>query len=96
MRIQVAEVTPYGAPVLVAVVPSYYTNPSNGPDMLRRLQPYYRQHPIMLVSVEQNGFRAYATFETHMLLALIQLEFLELTDLDLSVPAPEQDEELPF
>lgn len=96
MLVQVAEVTPFGAPVLIAVVPSGYTEPSNGPNMLRRLQPYYRHHPIMLVSVEQNGFRAYATFETHMLLALIQLEFLDLTDLDLSVPAPEQDDELPF
>lgn len=94
MKIHVAEVTPYGSPILIAVVPSSCTEPSNGPDMLRRVQPYYRHHPIMLVSVEQNGFRAYATFETHMLLALIQLEFLDLLELDLDAPPP--DDELPF
>jgi len=96
MRVQVAEVTPFGAPVLIAIAPSSFTEPSNGPSMLQRLQPYYRRHPIMLVSVEANGFRAYATFETHMLLALIQLEFLDLSELDLGVPPIDQDDELPF
>lgn len=96
MKIQVAEVTPYGSPVLVAIVPSDCTNPSNGAATLSRIQPYYPTHPIMLVSVEGNGFRAYATFETHMLLALIQLENLEVSELDLDVPPLEAEEELPF
>jgi len=96
MKIQVAEVTPYGSPVLVAIVSSEYTNPSHGTGMLRQIQPYYPSHPIMLVSVEGNGFRAYATFETHMLLALIQLENLHATEIDLSMPPPEVEEELPF
>lgn len=96
MKIQVAEITPYGAPILVAIVPSECTNPSNGAAMLRQIEPYYPTHPIMLVSVEANGFRSYATFETHMLLALIQLEYLDVTELDLSVPPQEVEEELPF
>jgi hypothetical protein len=50
--------------------------------------------PIMLVSIEDNGPRAYATFETHMLLALIQLENLFMTVLDLDALPPE--EALPF
>lgn len=96
MKIQVAEVTPYGSPVLVAIVPSECTNPSSGAGMLRQIQPYFPTHPIMLVSVEGNGFRAYATFETHMLLALIQLENLDVIELDLSVPPSDTEEELPF
>lgn len=96
MKIHVAEVTPYGSPVLIAIVPSDFTNPLNGPNLLQRIQPHYPTHPIMLVSIEENGFRAYATFETHMLLALIQLEFLDSTELDLSAPPRVAEEELPF
>lgn len=96
MKVHVAEVTPYGSPILVAIVPSIYTERSTGPGMLLQLQAHYQRHPIMLVSMEKNGFRAYATFETHMLLALIQLEFLDLKEVDLSVPPCEEDDELPF
>ena len=96
MKIQVAEVTPYGSPVLVAIVPSEYTNPSPGADLALTIQKYFPTHPIMLVSVERGGFRAYASFETHLLLALIQLEYLDLSELDLSIPPPEKDEEPPF
>jgi len=95
MRIQVAEVTPYGAPTLVALVPSDFTVPVAGDDLLVKIQRHYPTHPIMLVSVEANGFRAYAKFQTHMLLALIQLEYLDLTELDLSQPV-EDESELPF
>ena len=48
----------------------------------------------MLVSIEDNGMRAYAPFETHVLLALIQLENLRLESMDLGQPIPEV--ELPF
>lgn len=96
MKIQVAEVTPYGSPILVALVDSEYTTPTHGAGLIARIQPYYPTHPIMLVSVQGNGFQAYASFQTHLILALIQLEYLELTDLDLSVPPPEKEEELPF
>lgn len=96
MKIQVAEVTPFGSPVLIAIVATTFTDPLNGPSMLERVQLYFRLHPIMLVSIQENGYRAYATFETHILLALIQLEFLDVTELDLSVPPADPDDELPF
>lgn len=96
MKIQVAEVTPYGPPILVAIVPSEYTVSATGPGLIRRIEPHYPTHPIMLVSVESNGFRAFAPFQTHKLLALIQLEYLQLTELDLEMPPPDRDEELPF
>ena len=95
MRIQVAEVTPYGAPTLVALVPSEFTVTVAGDDLLVKIQRHYPTHPIMLVSVEANGFRAYAKFQTHMLLALIQLEYLDLVELDLAT-APAESDDLPF
>lgn len=95
MKIQATEVTPYGSPVLITVVPSEYTNPAYASSLVPQIQKHYPTHPIMLVSVERNGFRAYAAFETHLLLALIQLENLDLRELDLSNP-PSDDEELPF
>jgi len=95
MRIQVAEVDPYGAPTLIAIVPSEFTMPGPGDQLLSQVQRHYPTHPIMLVSVEKNGFRAHATFQTHLLLALIQLEYLDLKELDLSLPI-EENSELPF
>lgn len=95
MKVQVAEITPYGAPILVALVPSQYTTPAAGDELLGKIQQHYRAHPIMLVSVEPNGFRAYAKFQTHLLLALIQLEILDLHELDLSQPVQDYSE-LPF
>lgn len=50
----------------------------------------------MLVAVERDGFAAYAPFQTHTLLALLQLEQLTLHEIDLSVPPAEKDEPLPF
>ena len=48
------------------------------------------------VSIELNGFRAYAPFQTGELLALLQLETLAFQEIDISLPAPESDEPLPF
>ena len=96
MRVLAAEIEPYGAPILVGIVDSLYTSVEAGDALLKRLQPYFPIHPIMLVSVEQNGYRAHAPFETHRLLALIQLEQLTLHEIDLSVPPPMRDEPLPF
>lgn len=96
MKIRVAEIEPYGAVIVVAVVDSSHTLPGTGDVLLERLRPYFPTHPIMLVSVEPNGFRAHAPFQTHRLLALLQLEFLDLKELDLNTPPPEKDEELPF
>jgi hypothetical protein len=50
----------------------------------------------MLVSIERNGFRAWAPFQTGKLLALLQLETLALREIDLSLPPPDKDEPLPF
>ena len=83
------EIEPYGSPLLVALVPSDFTNSTAGPNLVKRLQPYFRCLPIMLVSVETNGFRAHAAFQTHVLLALIQLEYLNFEELDLNTPPPE-------
>lgn len=96
MRVQAAEIDPYGAPIMVVVVESVHTLAGPGDVLLRRLQPYFPLHPIMLVSVQPNGYRAYAPFETHRLLALIQLEQLTLQEVDLSVPPFMEDEPLPF
>lgn len=96
MKIHTAEIEPYGSVIIVAIVDSKYTTAGAGDDMLRRLQPYFRTHPIMLVSIESNGFRAYAHFQTHLLLVLIQLENLSLRELDLSIAPTEVEEELPF
>lgn len=81
---------------MVVIVDSAYTLAEVGTQLLTRLQPYFPTHPIMLVSLESNGYRAYASFETHRLLALIQLEQLTLGEIDLSEPPPAKDESLPF
>lgn len=96
MRVQVSEIDPYGSVIIVAIVASEYTVAGPGDELLKKLQPYFRIHPIMLVSVQSNGFRAYAHFQTHLLLALIQLENLNLRELDLTVAPVEEEEELPF
>lgn len=96
MRIQVAEVTPYGSPILVGVVDAQFVGPELGNPLITRIQPHFPLHPIMLVAVHDKGFRAHAHFQTHLLLALIQLEYLDLSELDLSQPPRESDEEPPF
>jgi hypothetical protein len=47
----------------------------------------------MLVSVEENGFRAWAPFQTHEILALVQTKKLNFQEVDTDFP-PEK--ELPF
>jgi len=95
MRLQYAEIEPYGSPIIVVIVDSHFTVAGPGEELLDRLRPRFRTYPIMLISVEKNGFRAYAPFQTHLLLALIQLEELQLREVDLSQPIL-IDEELPF
>lgn len=96
MKVLAAEIDPYGAPLIVAIVASEYTEVGLGDDLLKRLQPYFPARPIMLVSIEHSGYRAYAPFETHRILALIQLEQLIAQEIDLSIPPPEEEEPLPF
>lgn len=94
MLIQVAEVESHGAPILLAIVPSEFTLPEAGPSMISRIARHRPTLPIMLISIEENGPRAFAYFHTHVLLALLQLETLTLVDLDLAGEISEP--ELPF
>lgn len=95
MRVHVAEITPYGSPIIVAIVPSEFTEKTSSTELIDRIEKHQRIYSVMLVSVERNGFRTHAKFQTHVLLALIQLEYLDLVEIDLDQPAFE-DPELPF
>lgn len=95
MRVQVAQWSPYGAAIAVAIVDSEHTLEIAGKAMINRIGKYFPAQAVMLVSVEANGFRAFAYFQTHQYLALMQLEILTFDEVDLSVP-PVDDSELPF
>lgn len=96
MKVKTATFSPHGAPIRVAIVDSEWLRPGPGGELLAQLQAYFPLEPIMLVAVEKDGFSAYATFQTHTLLALLQLEELTLHEIDLSTPPAEKDEPLPF
>ncbi len=91
---KLATTTINGSPILIALVDSVQLAPAAGDALMARIQPHFPTLPIMLVSVEDNGFRAHAAFRTGEILALLQLEQLAFVDLDLDAPLPEQ--ELPF
>lgn len=82
-----------GSPLLVALVDSDFTRPAAGDALMARIQPHFPTMPIMLVSIEASGFRAHAAFQTGALLALLQLEQLTFSSLDIDKP-PEK--KLPF
>lgn len=84
-----------GSKLAIALVDSADTLPERGPPMLARLQPHFPALPIMLVSIEDNGFRAFATFQTSELLALVQLEHVNFVEIDPD-GVPAQAEALPF
>lgn len=84
-----------GLALAIVLVDSADTLPERGPALLRRLQPYFPALPIMLVSIEDNGFRAYATFQTSELLALVQLEHVNFIEIDIAAGPPDA-QELPF
>ena len=96
MRIQVMEFAPHGSPIVVAIVDSTFTVKGAGDAVIRKVAEHFPALPIMLVSIQPNGFRAYAPFQTGELLALLQLEKLGLREIDISLPAPETDAPLPF
>ncbi len=89
MIVRTAVVAPSGSPLLVALVESAFTLPAAGDALMKRIQPHLPTMPIMLVSIEANGFRAHAAFRTGEILALLQLEQLAFTELDLDKPLPE-------
>jgi hypothetical protein len=92
--ISFAKVDNNGSILVVAIVPSEYTLRTAGPALIAKIEAHLPALPVMLVSIENNGPRAFAFFETHMLLALLQLEKLHLSVLDLRLAPPEA--ELPF
>lgn len=96
MKVQVATFAPHGSPILVAIVDSAFTVQGAAEPILKKIAGYFPTQPIMLVSIEPNGFRAYAPFQTGQLLALLQLETLTFSEIDLALPAPEHGEPLPF
>jgi len=96
VKVKTASFSPHAAPIRIAIVDSQWLQPAAGDQLLGQLQKYFPLEPIMLVSVERDGFAAYAPFQTHTLLALLQLELLTLHEIDLSAPPAEKDEPLPF
>jgi len=74
-------------------VESEHTLNGTGDLLLRRLLPFYPTLPIMLVSVEKNGFRAWADFQTHEILALVQTKKLDFIIVDTDFPP---QKEIPF
>ena len=96
MKIQVMEFAPHGSPIVVAIVDSKLTVKGAAEPVLKKVAEHFPVRPIMLVSIEPIGFRAYAPFQTGQLLALLQLETLDFEEIDISLPAPESNEPLPF
>ncbi|MFC5480452.1 hypothetical protein [Massilia suwonensis] len=96
MLIQVTEFAPHGSPIAVAIVDTAYTVKGAAEPVLKKVAEYFPALPVMLVSIEANGFRAYAPFQTGELLALLQLEQLHFQEIDISLPAPGKDDPLPF
>ena len=90
------EFAPHGAPIIVAIVESRWTLKGAAEPVLKKVAAHFPSRPVMLVSIEPNGFRAYAHFQTAQLLALLQLEELAFEEIDISLPAPENDAPLPF
>ena len=96
MRIRVTQFAPHGSPIVVAIVDSTLTVKGAPEPVLESVAELFPFQPVMLVSVEPNGFRAYAPFQTGELLALLQLETLEFQEIDISLPGPGKDGPLPF
>ena len=100
MKIQVADWTPYGSTIRVAMVPAEYTeggaNAAAGDALIEQIWKYFPTNGIMLVSAAQGGLRAYAPFQTETLVSLLEHEDLHYAELDLSIPPAVIEDELPF
>ena len=96
MKIRVTQFAPHGSPIVVAIVDPALTVKGAAEPVLKKVAEHFPFLPVMLVSIQPNGFRAYAPFQTGELLALLQLEQLRFREIDISLPAPEDDEPLPF
>lgn len=94
MKILITKINQYGSDVVVALVDSAFSQEGAGDTLMQRIAPHYPGRPVMLVSLEENGYRAHAHFQTHMILMALQREQLRFEEVDLDQPLPE--EELPF
>ena len=94
ITVKVAVVMLCGTRLAVALVESHFTRES-GALLTQRLKPHFPALPIMFVSLEDNGFRAYASFQTAELLAMLQLSALTFAEIDLAV-SPSDDSAIPF
>lgn len=92
MKLQVAQARVGQLNLLIALVEAEYIGPS-GDAVIRKLAAFYPHLPAMLVCVVDNGFLAHAHFQTHQVLALLQLKQLDFSMVDIDNP-PEA--ELPF
>jgi hypothetical protein len=75
LKISIAETRIAQGNLLIAIVETESVGPA-GDLILKKLNAFYPHLPAMLISVSDNGFSAYAHFETHRLLAMIQLKAL--------------------
>jgi hypothetical protein len=80
-----------GSVILIVLVDSEFTLPEFGKKVIAKVEKYYPSLGIMLLSIEKNGFRAYSFFESHRILALMQLENLTFKALDLAASPPEAE-----
>lgn len=80
--------------LLVVLVESEVLRAGEGDRVIDQLRQHFRSLPIMLVAIEDNGYRAYAHFQTAALLAMLQLEKIQFREIDLTAALP--DQELPF
>lgn len=85
MKVQVA--TTYFRKTLMAIVlVDDLPTPETAEEIDYRLRPFFPTCPCMFVAICDNGFAAYAPFQTHTLLALIQLDELAFHEIDLNAP----------
>jgi hypothetical protein len=84
-----------GCVLAIVLVESADTLPERATALLALLQPHFPTLPIMLVSIEDTGLRAFATFQTSELLAQLRLDELAFVDLEIDASASHADE-LPF
>lgn len=98
MMIKAANVVINRTNIAVCLVESSATAPATdeGDRILRLLQPFFPTLPIMLVSVQDNGFRSYATFQSSTLLSLAQFLNIPWQEYNLSIPPPPVDLPHPF
>jgi hypothetical protein len=88
MKVGVAVTVLKGVRVAVAFPPPAWVVPGMGDALLARLQPWFPQLPVLLVSNQPHGLRAHAAFQAQAL--------VEGVEIDLAASPPAPDEPPPF